>query len=99
MGTPQDPPYPSPGPPIPLPDPDAPPDPDEDEPPPVPLPSLIARDPRTDPQPGDVLSRDGTSRRVIKRDGERVFVSGGMPRYWMRMNRWRKWCAQGDAKR
>ena len=78
--------------------PDAPPDPDEDEPPPVPLPSLIARNPRTDPQPGDVLSRDGTSRRVIKRDGERVFVSGGMPRYWMRMNRWRKWCAQGDAK-
>jgi len=48
---------------------------DEDEPAPALLPSSVARDPRLDPQPDDQLSGDGSARRVIKRDGERVLVS------------------------
>jgi hypothetical protein len=73
MGIPQDPPYPMPTPPFPLPDPDAPPDSDPKS---DPLPSM-ARDLER-PKPGDVFSRDGLTRRLVKRDRERLLVSGGM---------------------
>jgi len=40
----------------------------------------MTRDPRTDPQPGDLFRRDGKARRVIKRDGDRILVNSGTTR-------------------
>ena len=64
---PQDPPFPFPAP-FPLPDPDAPPDPDGDDPKPDPRPS-VARDVRSDPQPGDEVRVGRQLRSVIRREG------------------------------
>jgi hypothetical protein len=97
MGIPQNPSDPFPGPPFPLPNPDEPADPDEDEPQPEPQTSL-ARDPRADPQQGDQLRGDGHTRHVLKRDGAMLLISGGMTRYWMRVDRWQRWCEKSGAE-
>jgi hypothetical protein len=59
--------------------------------------AVMTRDPRTDPQPGDELRDTGQIRRVVKREGERILVEGPRTRYWMRLDRWRRWCEKSGA--
>ena len=54
-------------------------------------------DPRIDPKAGDEVRVDNAIRRVIERDGERVFVSGARTHYWMHVDRWQEWCKYSDA--
>jgi hypothetical protein len=58
---------------------------------------VTRRDPRTDPQPGDEVRVDNLIRRVVERDGERVFVHALRTHYWMRMDRWQEWSKHSDA--
>ena len=57
----------------------------------------MTRDPRTDPQPGDILRGDGKVRRVIKRDGDLLICETFGRRYRMRVDSWRDWCAKSGA--
>ena len=99
MSIPQDPPYPFPPPHPPLPDPDAPPDPDKDEPPPAPLPSMAARDPRYDPQPGQVYkAKYGFPQRVVERTADRLRINRGSRRIWISIRTWERWVEQEQPK-
>ena len=53
---------------------------------------MTFRNPREDPQPGDILCGSGQTRRIIVRTDSKVLIDGGFSRYWMRMERWRAWC-------
>jgi hypothetical protein len=53
---------------------------------------MTFRDPRGDPQPGDILCGSGQTRRIVVRTDSKVLVDGGFSRYWMRVERWRAWC-------
>ena len=57
----------------------------------------MTRDPRTDPQPGDEVRVDTLIRKLIERDGERVFVHGYRTHYWLHLERWRAWCEKSSA--
>ena len=58
---------------------------------------VTPRDPRTDPQPGDEVRVGNVIRRVIERDGERVFIHALRTHYWMRMDRWQQWSNHIDS--
>jgi hypothetical protein len=46
------------------------------------------RDPRVDPQAGDILRGDGQIRRVFAREDDWVRCSAGVYDYWMRIDNW-----------
>jgi hypothetical protein len=50
-----------------------------------------------DPQQGDQFRGDGHTRHVLKRDGAMLLISCAKTRYWMRVDRWQKWCQQSEA--
>ena len=57
---------------------------------------MIHRDPRIDPQPGDILRdpNDQFPRKVLKRQGDRVMVEMGAYNHgWRGLATWRKWAA------
>jgi len=53
----------------------------------------MTRDPRTDPQPGDILRYSGEDfpRRVLEREDDSVLVEMGARRSSMTLNRWFRW--------
>lgn len=62
------------------------------------------RDPRIDPQRGDMVRGNGQVRRIMAREGDRVRCASGEYDYRMRLDNWQKWCrltgattAQGAA--
>jgi hypothetical protein len=55
------------------------------------------RDPRIDPQPGDILRGNGQIRRVLAREGDRVRCASGEYDYRMTLDNWRKWCRLNGA--
>lgn len=59
-----------------------------------------ARDPRTDPQPGDVVQKGSsfgfTVRKVIRRDGGNVHYCVGDRKLLCWIQTWKTWCL--DAK-
>jgi hypothetical protein len=50
------------------------------------------RDPRIDPQRGDIIRGNGQVRRVMAREGDRVRCASGDFDYRMRLDNWQKWC-------
>ena len=58
----------------------------------------MTRDPKIDPQPFDELRAGGLIRRVVKREGVKIFVEGPRTRYWMSVDRWQEWCEKSGAK-
>jgi len=54
--------------------------------------TMTTRDPRNDPQPSDELRGMGQIWRVLKREDQRVMVSGPRTRCWIRVDRWQVWC-------
>ena len=50
------------------------------------------RDPRIDPQCGDIIRGNGQVRRVMAREGDRVRCASGDFDYRMRLDNWQKWC-------
>ena len=58
---------------------------------------MTTRNPRTDPQPGDELRGVTIIRRVIKREGEELLIQSEHTRYWVRVDRWQRWCQRDDA--
>jgi hypothetical protein len=58
---------------------------------------MTARDPRIDPQPGDILRGNGQVRRIMAREGDRVRCASGEYDYRMLIDNWRKWCRLNDA--
>jgi hypothetical protein len=50
------------------------------------------RDPRIDPQRGDMVRGNGQVRRVMAREGDRVRCASGEYDYRMRLDSWQKWC-------
>lgn len=58
----------------------------------------MTRDPRIDPQPGDELRGVTIIRRVIKREGGKLLIQSEHTRYWVRLDRWQRWCQQGGAE-
>jgi hypothetical protein len=59
---------------------------------------MTSRDPRNDPQPGDELRSGSSVRLVIHRKDERLMVRGQNTSYWIRLDSWQKWCAQGGTE-
>ena len=59
---------------------------------------MTTRDPRSDPRPGDEVRSGTIMRRVIKRDGMELLIQTEHTRYWVRVDRWQRWCQQGGAK-
>ena len=53
---------------------------------------MTARDPRTNPQPGDEVRIDGLIRRVVRIQDGIVWCQTGNRRYQMLLTRWQKWC-------
>jgi hypothetical protein len=58
---------------------------------------MLDRDPRIDPQPGDILRGNGQVRRVTAREGDRVRCVSGDYDYRMRLDNWQKWCRLNGA--
>jgi hypothetical protein len=58
---------------------------------------MLDRDPRIDPQAGDILRGSGQVRRVMAREGDRVRCESGVYGYRMRLDNWRKWCRLNGA--
>ena len=58
----------------------------------------MTRDPRTDPQPGDVIEGGTQKLLVLKRTSDMVLVDGGSSAYWISVERWQQWCEEIDAK-
>ena len=58
----------------------------------------MTRDPRTDPQPGDELRSGTIMRRVVKREDGELLIQSEHTRYWVRVDRWQRWCEQGGAE-
>ena len=57
---------------------------------------MTARDPRIDPQPGDeVRGVDGQIRRVIRREGDKMWCKDGAMRDQTTVVRWQEWCEEG----
>jgi hypothetical protein len=56
-----------------------------------------ARDPRIDPQRGDMVRGNGQVRRVMAREGDRVRCASGEYDYRMRLDNWQKWCRLSGA--
>ena len=59
---------------------------------------MSERDPRTDPQPGDEVRSGTIMRRVVKREGGELLIQSEHTRYWVRIDRWQRWCQQGGAE-
>jgi hypothetical protein len=57
----------------------------------------MTRDPRIDPRPGDELRAGAIRRRVVKREGGELLIQSEHTRYWVRMDRWQRWCEKGGA--
>jgi hypothetical protein len=55
------------------------------------------RDPRIDPQRGDIIRGNGQVRRVMAREGDRVRRASGEYDYRMRLDNWQKWCRLNGA--
>jgi hypothetical protein len=55
------------------------------------------RDPRIDPQRGDIIRGNGQVRRVMAREGDRVRCTSGDYDYRMRIDNWQKWCRLSGA--
>jgi hypothetical protein len=55
------------------------------------------RDPRIDPQRGDMVRGNGQVRRVMAREGDRVRCESGKFGYRMRLDNWQKWCRLSGA--
>ena len=59
----------------------------------------MTRDPRTDPQPGDVLlGLDGLERHVFRRNGDALQIGDATSSYRMRLGHWREWCEKSQAE-
>jgi hypothetical protein len=58
----------------------------------------VSRDPRIDPQPGDELRIGAVIRRVIEREGKELLIQAEDARYWVRVDRWQRWCQLGGAE-
>jgi hypothetical protein len=59
--------------------------------------TVLTRDPRTDPRPGDELRFNGQVRRVIRREGDLLYCQDGAIRYKIRLLGWQGWCARSGA--
>jgi hypothetical protein len=60
---------------------------------------MNARDPRIDPQPGDVLlGQDGLRRQVFRRNGDALRIGDATSSYRMRLDQWREWCEKSGAE-
>ena len=57
------------------------------------------RDPRIDPQRGDMVLGNGQVRRIMAREGNRVRCASGQSDYRMLIDNWRKWCRLNGAGR
>jgi hypothetical protein len=55
------------------------------------------RDPRIDPQRGDMVRGNGQVRRIMAREGDRVRCASGQYDYRMLIDNWRKWCRLNGA--
>jgi hypothetical protein len=55
------------------------------------------RDPRIDPQRGDMVRGNGQVRCVMAREGDRVRCASGQYDYRMRLDNWQKWCRLNGA--
>jgi hypothetical protein len=55
------------------------------------------RDPRIDPQRGDIIRGNGQVRRVLAREDDRVRCASGDYDYRMRLDNWQKWCRLNGA--
>jgi hypothetical protein len=55
------------------------------------------RDPRIDPQRGDMVRGNGQVRRITAREGNRVRCASGQYDYRMLIDNWRKWCRLNGA--
>lgn len=56
----------------------------------------MSRDPRSDPQPGD-LFRDRFEpfpRKVLRREADRLLIEIGGRRGWTRLTKWQEWAGQ-----
>jgi len=60
--------------------------------------TMTTRDPRNDPQPSDELRGMGQIWRVLKREDQRVMVSGPRTRCWIRVDRWQAWCEKNGME-
>jgi hypothetical protein len=61
---------------------------------------MIARDPKLDPQPGDILrcNCEGFARKILKREANRVLVQIGMnSRGWRKLATWQKWASRSGV--
>jgi hypothetical protein len=58
---------------------------------------MTARDPRIDPQRGDMVRGNGQVRRVMAREGDRVRCASGQYDYRMLLDNWQKWCRLNGA--
>jgi hypothetical protein len=59
----------------------------------------MTRDPRMDPQPGDVLlGLDGLERHVFRRNGDALQIGDATSSYRMRLDHWREWCGKSQAE-
>jgi hypothetical protein len=60
----------------------------------------MRRDPRTDPQPGDILrdAREDVARKVVKCEVDRLLVEIGADSCsWVMLAKWQKWAARKRA--
>jgi hypothetical protein len=58
---------------------------------------ITDRDPRIDPQRGDILRGNGEVRRVMAREGDRVRCASGQYDYRILLDNWQKWCRLNGA--
>lgn len=59
---------------------------------------MTIRDPRIDPLAGDAVNIDGQLRRVILREGDLVWCQSGNRRFPIKLQRWQKWCQEGEER-
>jgi hypothetical protein len=58
---------------------------------------IPTRDPRIDPQRGDMVRGNGEVRCVMAREGDLVRCASGVYGYRMRLDNWQKWCSLNGA--
>jgi hypothetical protein len=59
---------------------------------------VTTRNPAVDPQLGDEVRVGTILRRVVKREGGDLLIQSEHTRYWVRIDRWQRWCQQGGAE-
>ena len=61
---------------------------------------MSGRDPRADPQPGDIFRdpQEVYARKIVKRESDRVLVEiGANNRGWQKLATWQKWAARSGV--